>query len=202
MSILLNYLNNYKWYAISGIILTNTISQLFKLITYRNLTEFISTISTLVGSDSYIISFFIKLFMIHIIQNFTKYILEKIIAFGIKDLFKRIVKCVVYNPMEFYKKDMQSKINQIWLYLNNIETMMQKLLIELPKIIVFMAYYVYVIYSLYPNALLFIIPINLFIVFAVYPFSKKQFRLQRDRLNYDLDVKNKLLEVVSNIEFV
>lgn len=202
MSILLNYLNNYKWYVISGIICTNTITQLFKLITYRNLTDFINSITTLVGSDSFLISFFIKLFMIHVMQDLSKYILEKIIAYGVKDLFKRIVKCIIFNSMEFYKKDMQNKINQIWLYLSNIETMMQKLLIDLPKILIFIGYYIYTIYSLYPNALLFIVPINIFIVFALHPFSKKQYKLQRDRLNHDLDVKNKLLEVISNIEFV
>ncbi|QKF93749.1 ABC transporter type 1 transmembrane domain [Fadolivirus algeromassiliense] len=202
MSILLNYLNNYKWYIISGIIATNGISQLFKLITYRNLTEFINTIVTLNGSDSYLISFFIKLFLIHAIQDLSKYILEKIIGYGVKDLFKRIVKCIMFNTMEFYKKDIHTKINQIWLYLNNIELMMEKLLIDLPKILVFIGYYIYTIYRMYPNALLFIIPINIFIVFALHPFSKKQYKLQRDRLNYDLDVKNKLLEVTSNIEFV
>ena len=193
---------NYKWYAVSGIVGINIITQLFKLITYRNVTDFINSIITLNGSDSILISFFIKLFIIHMIQSLSKYILEKIIAYGIKDLFKTVVKCIMFNTMDFYRKDIQNKINQIWLYLNNIETMMEKLLIDLPRILTFMYYYIYTIYNLYPTALLFIIPINIFIIFALHPFSKKQYKLQKDRINYDLDIKNKLLEVTSNIEFV
>ena len=80
--------------------------------------------------------------------------------------------------------------------------MMEKLLIELPSIITFMAYYIYIIYSIYPQAILFILPINLFVLLALHPFSRKQYKLQKEKLYLDLDVKNKLLEATSNIEFV
>jgi len=202
MNILLEYLNNHKWYVVSTIILTNIVTQVYKLTIYRNLTELITSITTLFGSDHLMISFFVKLFIIHLVQTLIKYILEKIIALGIRDLFGRITKCIMYNTMEFYKKDINNKISQVWLYLNNIEMMMEKILIDLPRILTFISYYVYIIYVLYPQAILFIIPANIFIVFALHPFSKKQYKLQRDRLILDMDVKNKLLEATSNIEFV
>ena len=202
MSIVLEYLNNYKWFAITGIIVTNIITQLYKLSIYRNLTEFITSITSLIGSDNIIVSIFIKLFIVHLLQNIIKYILEKIILLGIRDLFNRITKCIMYNTMDFYKKDIQSKISQVWLYLNNIELMMGKLLIDLPRILTFIAYYIYIINILYPQAILFILPANIFIIFALHPFSRKQYKLQKDRLLLDTDVKNKLLEATSNIEFV
>ena len=202
MSILLEYLNNYKWFAIIGIVATNIMTQLYKLSTYRNLTDFITSITSLVGSDNVIVSIFIKLFIVHLLQNMIKYILEKIILLGIRDLFNRITKCIMYNTMDFYKKDIQNKISQVWLYLNNIEQMMEKLLIDLPRILTFISYYVYIINMLYPQAILFILPANIFIIFALHPFSRKQYKLQRERLVLDTDVKNKLLEATSNIEFV
>lgn len=199
---LMKYITNYKLYTLGGIILTNIAVQIFKLTTYRNLTEFISTISAITNADNILISFFMKLFIIHLLHNVIKYVLEKIIAIGIRELFKNVSKCIMYNTMEFFKKDVQNKINQIWLYLNNIETMMEKLLIDLPKIFTFIIYYIYIIYSIYPHAILFIIPINAFILLALHPFSRKQYKLQKEKTLLDLDVKNKLLEATSNIEFV
>jgi len=120
---LMKYITNYKLYTVGGIIITNVMIQIFKLTTYRNLTEFVSTISSIVDTDNILIAFFMKLFVVHLIQNIIKYILEKIIALGIRELFKNVSKCIMYNTMEFFKKDVNNKVNQIWLYLNNIETM-------------------------------------------------------------------------------
>lgn len=202
MDTIFKYITNYKFYTIGAMILANIGMQVYKLETYRMLTEFINTITTLIKPDSMLVMTFMKLFMVHLSQNVIKYILEKIIALGIRDLFKNIIKCVIYNTMEFFKKDTQNKINQIWSYVTNIEIMMEKLLIELPGIITFMAYYIYIIYSIYPQAILFILPINLFVLFALHPFSRKQYKLQKEKIYLDLDVKNKLLEATSNIEHV
>lgn len=202
MDTIFKYITNYKFYTIGTMILANIGMYVFKLETYRMLTEFINTITTLVKPDSILIMVFIKLFLVHVFQSIIKYFLERIIALGVKDLFRNIIKCVMHNTMEFFKKDTQNKINQIWSYITNIEMMMEKLLIELPGIITFMAYYIYIIYSIYPQAILFILPINLFVLFALHPFSKKQYKLQKEKLYLDLDVKNKLLEATSNIEFV
>lgn len=199
---ILNYLSNYKWYVISTIILTNVATQLSKLFIYRNLTEYIITINTLLDSDSLFISFFVKLFAINLLHELIKFFLGKIIAISINDLFNKITKCVLYNTMDFYTKDIYTKISQIWVYLNNIEFLMDKLLIEFPKILTFMGYYIYTIYSLYPQAILFIVPTNLFITIALHSLSKKQYKLQRKRTKLDMDVKNKLLEAITNIEFI
>jgi ABC-type multidrug transport system fused ATPase/permease subunit len=202
INILLQYLRQYKWYAISSIIMMNIVTQLLKLVIYRNLTEYITTITSVFGSNNIIISFFSYLFIIHLIQNLIKYLLEKIVLLGIRDLFGRIVNCVMFNKMDFYKKDIHNKINQIWLYLNNIEVMISKLIIDLPRILTFIMFYIYMIYSVYSEVLLFLIPAILFTVLTLHQFSKKQYRLQKERMYLDMDVKNKLLEATTNIEFV
>ena len=175
----------------------------YKFNTYKKLTDIMSQINNSGFTENIFLTFFIKLMIVHLVLNLTKYLIENIISLGIKDLFRNIVRRIVYNSMDFFKKDnIQTKISQIWLYLSNIELLIEKILIDLPKILTFIVYYIYMIYNLYPPSLLFLLPINLFIMYALHPFSKKQYKLQKQRTVLDIDVKNKLLEVTSNIEHV
>lgn len=203
MNIIFEYISKHKRYAISTIILTNIGMSFYKFNTYKKLTDIISQIHNSGFTENIFLTFFIRLMAIHIVLNLTKYLIENIISLGIKDLFKNIIKRIVYNDMEFFKKDnIQTKISQIWQYLSNIELLIEKVLIDIPKILTFIIYYIYMIYNLYPPSLLFLLPINLFIMYALHPFSKKQYKLQKQRTVLDIDVKNKLLEVTSNIEYV
>lgn len=197
MNIIFEYINKRKWVFVGSLVIVNIISLLFKLSTYK-------TLLSIIQSNSNILPFFITLFVIHMIQNLTKYTLGKLISVGIKDLFTKVTRSIMYNKMEFYGRhgDIQNKISHIWQNFNNIENLMEKIIIELPKIVTFMIYYIYTIYQLYPHGLLFILPVNLLIIFALHQFSRKQNKLQRKRNVLDIDVKNKLLEATSNIEFV
>lgn len=201
MNILIQYLNNKKWYLIGGLIGSSMFAHLFNLITYRKITDFINS-SHFTGSTCTFVSFFVHLLLIHLSQTLIKYALEKIISTGIKDLFKTIMGCIMFNTMDFFKRDISGKINQIWAYLNNIEIMMEKILIDFPKILTFMIYYIYVIYSSYPKILFVIIPINILLMIILHPFSKKQHKLQKEKILLDIDTKNRILEATSNIEFV
>lgn len=202
MKIILEYLNRYKWYTISMLVISNIISQLYKLITYNKLTEFIGNFITNYSTDNILLGFFIKLLLIHFIQNIAKYILEKIIACGIKEIFKNIIDRIIHCQMNLVIKEIQPKINQIWLYLNGLEVLANKVIIDMPKILTFSIFYIHTIYKLYPPAVLFIVPINILIVFSLQPFTKRQYKLQKERMTLDLDVKNKLLEATSNIEYI
>lgn len=196
------YLYKHKWCAVSALLLTNICSVMYKLSMYRDLLGFISYVSPLINLQNYLVTFFIKLSVVHFSQTFIKYILEKIIIMGINDLFRKMINQIMNNNMDYYKKDISGKINQIWTYLNNIESIICKLLIDLPVAVTFIVYYLYLIYTLYQKSMLFIIPANLFIIFAIYPFSRRKHKLQRDRTNQDTYTKHKLLEAVTNIEFV
>ncbi|MCJ7636327.1 MAG: ABC transporter transmembrane domain-containing protein, partial [Nitrososphaeraceae archaeon] len=188
---------------VGSMAVVNVITLLFKLSTYKSLL-------TIIETNSNILPFFLTLFFIHMIHNLTKYILGKLISFGIKDLFTKVTRSIMHNKMEFYEQhkdqnmqnNIQNKISHIWQNFNSIENLMEKLIIDLPKIITFICYYIYTIYQLYPHGLLFILPVNLLIIFALHQFSRKQSKLQRNRNLLDLEIKNKLLEATSNIEFV
>jgi len=199
---MLEYLDSYKWYTIFGILTMNVISQLYKLSVYKYLTELIINVSHLITTNYIFLGFFIKLFLIHSLQTLIKYILEKLIAIGIKDIFQKMVTRAMNDPLDFYKKDINTKINQIWAYLNNIEVLMCKLLIDLPIIITFMMYYAYMICSLYHPVLLFIIPANIFIMLVLHPFYLKQYKLQKEGTSLDVTTKHKLIEAIANIEYV
>lgn len=195
MNILLEYINKRKWLLVLSMMSINVITTVFKLITYRNLL-------TIIESNSNILSFFLTLFSIHIIQNVTKYILGKMISLGLKDLFTKITRSIMYNKMEYYEKDQQNKISHIWQNFSSIENNMERIIIDLPKIITFICYYIYTVLQIYPHCLFFILPVSLLIIFALHQFTKKQNKLQRNRNLLDLEIKNKLLETTSNIEFV
>lgn len=206
---LLEYFNNYKWYAISGMLIINMISQIYKLTIYKQLTDTISNVplnSILLDTLNIYFHQGITLFIIHFAQTIIKYILEKLITVSIKDLFYKLIASMMGDSNDFYKKqsgfDMTSKVNHMWTYLNDIENMTCKLLIDLPILITFMGYYMYMIYTLHRQALLFILSANVFIIFVLYPFSKKQYKLQQERSLLDTNTKHKLFEAVTNIEYV
>ena len=175
MSIILEYINKRKWFFIGSLVTVNVVTLLLKLSTYK-------TLLTIIENNSNMMSFFITLFIIHMIQNLTKYILGKLISTGIKDLFTRVAKSILCNKMEFYGDDVQNKIAHIWQNFSGIENLMEKLMIDLPKIITFLVIIFILFIKLYPHALLFILPVNFLIIFALHQFSKKQYKLQRKRI--------------------
>ena len=195
MNIILEYINKRKWFFVGSMMFVNVVTLLMKLFAYRSLL-------TIIESNSSMVSFFATLFIVHMIQNITKYILGKLISNGMKDLFIKVVKSVVYNKMEFYGDDIQNKITNIWQSLSGLESLMERMIVDLPRIITFIGFYIYTVYQLYPPALFFILPINFMIIFSLHQFSRKRSKLQKKRTILDIDVKNKLLETTSNIEFV
>lgn len=197
-----DYINNYKLSSIFAILSINIFSELYKLVTYKNINDFISNLLILKRIDNIIVSFFIELSIIHLIQNFLKYILEKIISLGIRNLFKNIITKIINYPVDFFKKDTHDKIIKKVEDLNNMEIMLNNLLIELPKIVTVIGYYMYIIYNFYPTMVLFIFPINIFMVIILHLLNQKQNKTHMKKNSLDTEVKNRLLETTTNIEFV
>ncbi len=203
----LNYLLADKGYYIIGLILINLITYIFRFTQYRSLTEFISSLEDDSSADSaglntILIIYFAKLFLVHCIFNTTYYYLEKYVTSRIRKIFNDIINRMIHYKIEFFKKNNNNKISQLWFYLNNIEILIEKLVLELPRIVAFLLYYTYTIYSFSTQSLLAILPINLLMVYILHPLSKKQYQYQQERLELDINTKNRLLETTSNIEFV
>jgi ABC-type bacteriocin/lantibiotic exporter with double-glycine peptidase domain len=188
-----------KWYFIIPTILANVVSQIYKLSFYKEIMD-IATIK-LAHSNMFLI-ILVKLLGVHLVQNICKFFIGHIISSKIKVLFNNLVQSIVYGPVDIFKKDMNEKINKIWLYLSSIETLATKLLVDLPIIFAFIAYYIYTIYNIYPQITYFIIPINILMFLTIHPITKKQDLLQKEKINLDLETKNKLTEITSNIEFI
>ena len=203
----LNYLLADKGYYIIGLILINLITYIFRFTQYRSLTEFISSLEDDSSADSaglntILIIYFAKLFLVHCIFNTTYYYLEKYVTSRIRKIFNDIINRMIHYKIEFFKKNNNNKISQLWFYLNNIEILIEKLVLELPRIVAFLLYYTYTIYSFSTQSLLAILPINLLMVYILHPLSKKQYQYQQERLELDINTKNRLFETTSNIEFV
>ena len=199
---LFDFISLNKWYTLTGLIGFNIGAHIFKLITYKSLTVYISSVSELMFVNNILVNFFVKLCMIHLIQNIVTYFIEKAIIIRINEIFYKVVKRILYNKMDFFKKDTQNKINQIWFYLNGIENMIEKMLIDFPKIVTFLLYYIITIYNFSLLAVFLIVPVNIAIMYFLHPISQKQQKLQLKRYEQDLDVKNKLLEATANIELI
>ena len=62
----------------------------YKFNTYKKLTDIMSQINNSGFTENIFLTFFIKLMIVHLVLNLTKYLIENIISLGIKDLFRNI----------------------------------------------------------------------------------------------------------------
>jgi ABC-type bacteriocin/lantibiotic exporter with double-glycine peptidase domain len=86
--------------------------------------------------------------------------------------------------------------------MNNVEMVVEKLILELPRIGAFLIYYIYLLNSCSPHLLSMIGLSTFAAIYVLHPFSKKLQRLQEMRGKIDTTTKNKLLETTTNIEFI
>ena len=193
-----------KWYYLTSTISINLLSYLFKFISYRQLTEYISNINDDYLEDlNYKLGiFFIKFIIIHGIYNWSYYIMGNIVIDKLKYIFDKIINRLLYYKVDFFRNNNEHKINQLWFYLNSIELLIEKLILELPKITIYLMYYTYTIYNFSGLSLFIIIPTNLLVIYLLHPLSKKQYKYNKERIDLDLETKNILLEASSNIEFI
>jgi len=153
-------------------------------------------------SSNILFGFFFKLFIAQLIYSITYYLLEKTIIYKINKIFNNLIKKIMYNNKLEYFNNNNNKINKLWLYLNNEETYMGKMLLELPKIITFISYYFYIIKIYFNNIIFLLLPLNLLIIYFINPITKQQHKYQNKQINLNIKIKNKMLETMNNIEFV
>lgn len=203
-NILTNVLKN-RWLYTAFIISFNVFLYIFRFSTYRGLTTFISSLTDLDSVYSVCIDlmiFLLKLIVVQFLHSYTYYLLEKTVVSGIKSVFTNVVNKMVSYRIEFFKKNNSNKISQLWFYLSSVEVLVEKILLELPRITAFLCYYMYTIYTFSSSALLIVLPFNLICIRLLHPLSKRLYIYQKKRTELDLSTKNKLLETTSNIEHV
>lgn len=216
----IQYLFSTNWYTILALLTFNLFTYIAKLLTYKNLIDFISSIyinasnMTNTANTTNIINIsntthfntlgeiFVKLTILQIGYNCSYFMLEKNIVNIVKTIFSNIVTKMINYKIEFFKKNNTYKISQLWYYLENLETLIEKMILELPKILVFICYYLYAIYNFSLYAVAIIIPLNIICLYILHPLSRKQYKATEKNTILDLETKNKLLEATSNIEYV
>lgn len=200
----IKYLFNERWYVVLIFMAINMLSYLFRFQIHRSLTEFISGfVESGAGSvNTTLTGYFIGLFLVHVVYNISYLFLESSVIFRVRKIFTDLVQRMMTYRVEFFKKNNNHKISQVWFYLSSVEMLIEKIILELPRILVYLGYYLWTIYSFSSLAVAIIVPINLLILFIMHPLSKKQYIIQQERTDLDLETKNKLLETTSNIEAV
>jgi ABC-type bacteriocin/lantibiotic exporter with double-glycine peptidase domain len=200
----IKYLFTEKWYIVVLFMFINMLSYLFRFQIYRSLTEFISGASDgqQDGINISLAGYFIGLFLVHGLYNISYYFLETAVIQRVRKIFSDIVRRMMTYRVDFFKKNTSNKISQVWFYLSSVEMLIEKIILEFPRIVIYLGYYLWTIYSFSSLAVMIIVPINLLILFVFHPLSKKQYMIQQERMDLDLETKNKLLEATSNIEAV
>jgi ATP-binding cassette, subfamily B, bacterial MsbA len=199
-----NYILTEKWYFTFILVVINLANSLYRFITYRSLTEFISQLieTQPTNSTHILIKLFTKLCLSHLVHIATNYFLRKSITKRVNMIFTDLVSRMVHYDAKFFNHYGREEFLQIWGYLYNVENMIKDIILEAPSITIYLLYYTYTIYNFSSFAVICVLSINILIIASLHPFSKKQYMYHKKRLQLDLTTKNNYMELVNNINHI
>jgi len=189
--------SKYTFFLIS----LNLISYIYKFITYRSLSSFVLELNDNLSFKKTFLFILIKLILFHLIESITNYFLNKIVTDSIKNIYENIFKVIKYK-MSFFDKNNRNKFVKFYDYIYTIEYIYSKLLLEIPKNIIYIIYYSYTIYKF--SFFSFII-INIFNCISMYLLNKlllKQLSIEKHKIKLKERNKNYFLNSVDNIIFI
>ena len=197
------FLVGNRWGYIGIVILINLYAYSYNLSSYKKLSELIN-MQTLVSSSvtTIFIAFFIKMLITHLIEYFSGFLLERQVMYIVRGIFKNLIVKIINFKLQYFKDNSTSKINQLWYYLGSVEYLIEKIILQVPRNLMFLTYYTYSLYTYSPRTLLFAIPSNILLVYLQQPMIHKQYDYQEERTELDLMSKNRFLETTANIEHV
>lgn len=147
----------------------------------------------------------IPLLLMQIIHNGARYMLEGIINESIKKLYEKLIEKMVYYKVDFFVERTE-KIKKIWFYLNSVESLLGKLVIDLPEIVMFMIYYIIVIMNIslkLKDMRIYIFPIcSMMSMVVTCSLSRKQYYYQKQMSELYYEMKGRVLETMKNIKHV
>lgn len=194
----LNLFLNLKLLIIILFSFLNIASYIYSNTLYKNIIDNIKLDKTI---ETLILSIF-KLSLIYVVLYISNYILELLISNQIRELFNLTIKRMLNYNIDFYRNYSTNHINQIWIYMGTIESLIEKCVIDIPKNLIFSVYYAYLIYLLSFKTLSILLLIILVILLLTHPLYKLKLYYQKMKLQSDIETKNSMLEVISNIELV
>lgn len=177
---------NKSWLSILSIII-KTIAYIYKLHTYHTLIEYVITAHNI--TDNKFISLFIRLLLTHFIGSILQFVSSISISNITKSLFEKII-------------NRGTDKNNSLEYVTNIETLTSELLLDLPKSVSYICYYLYIMHILYPKLLLLMIPTNIFIILSMHPFYERIKKSISEKILILSKTNKKIIEVLQNIEHI
>ena len=198
-----NFLIGNRWKYILVITFINIIAYIYNLISYQTLAKFINTHTLISSNITFVFStFFIKMLMIHMVEYGTSFLLERQVLYIVRGIFKNLITKIISFKLKYFKDNSTSKINQLWYYLGSVEYIIEKIILEVPRNLIYILFYIKLLYYFSPLALTFAIPSNILLILLQQPMIEKQHEYQEERTDIDLISKNRFLETTSNIEYV
>lgn len=200
---ILSYILKEKFITIILIII-NLLSYLYKFVTYRELTEYISIIEENKDNNTFIdlSLFFIKLLITHFIHSITYYNLDKLVTNNIKNIFTSIINKVLLYNIEFFEKVKKDKFIEIWKYTDSMSFTIRNIIIDIPRILLYLCYYTYTIYCFSSYAILSVFITITIIIKSIHPLEKKQYSYHNNRTKLEFKTKQRLLDIINNIVHV
>ncbi|CAH6421357.1 ABC transporter [uncultured virus] len=194
--------NNWTFLFIMSII--NQFFYLSKFMIYKNIIDLLIK-NNLLYHDFFksMTLNFINLVISQIIFYFNSYFLENRISKNNHQIYLKLIKKILSYRIDFFKKSSNMNIiNQFGCYLNGIELLIEKIIIDIPKVSCFILFYLMNMFCFPVEKSILIILINIGFIYIVTPLSSKQYQLNKYMNNLELNHKNKLLEISNNIEHV
>lgn len=176
------------------LIFINSLIYLFKLFIYKNIFEYLILLNYF--EYYYIIGLFILITLVNISDGFIKFLVEKWIILRIRETFRKIIDNILNKNNNNYN------FNQIIIYLNSAEKFTTRIFLEIPNIIIFILFYIFIILNNYGLNFLIILPISSILVCLIIPFTNYFYKYFQNKIDLEIDIKNKLADSINNLDFI
>lgn len=199
-----NYIISGRWYFTLLYVIINLLIYLYRMTSYRSLTEYISSLFEIKPNNTTytLIYYFFKLCLLNILHILTNYLLKNEISIRVNRIFSDLVKKMVFYKLDFYNKYGKEEFISIWSYLYNIEGSIKNIILNVPKKIIYILYYGYSIYNFSLSALGTIMAINILVLITLHPLSLLKYNYQKERMMMDIQTKNNYSELINNISHI
>ena len=186
----------YTFFLIS----LNLISYIYKFITYRSLSSYVLDLNNKFTNNLFTF-ILIKLIFFHGIESITNYFLNKIVSDSIKNIYEKLFKILKYK-ISFFDNNNRNKFVKFYDYIYTIEYIFTKILLDLPKNIIYIIYYSYTIYKFSFFSFVTIIIFNCFSMYLLNKILNKQLLIEKNKIKLKERNKNYFLNSIDNIIFI
>ena len=139
---------------------------------------------------------------LYFLQYYTCYLLEKNVTTVIKNIFCKLTDKILNYDMEFFKTFNSNNVNELFGYLDAIENMIVKCFVELPKYLIFIIYYWYLIARISLGLTFLITLISIILIVILDKKQKEKLQCLELKYRYNTQTIGNFVDAVNNIETV